>query len=288
MSRTEAAPCLSITAIHRDSQTLHSPREIMEKMDVFKLFGVAVERLPFSLGDTTAGGEAELQAVVVGRKENVDLPITIQQSHYFANMTRRTAAGELPNRAVTDLEKYLDENADGVWESSWVRFPRATLGTFAQQVFQNDLLADKTDPAQGQRTDTACFLFQQDGQEYVRIPISYLLKIALADVIDGQSPTIAATGQKLMDHFLSDNTSPETFSFHVSPSSPETGMGKALACRDGETFSSDATPHPVCQRAASAWRTADSGPWFSIPRTRRSGRSASTPASPTPSTGSFS
>ena len=205
MSRSETALWLSVSPSRVDGETIRSPKEIMEKLDIYKLFGISVEGLPFSVGDTTAGSEAELQAVVVGKKENVDLPLTIIRSHYFANIIKRTASGELPNRAMTDLERYLDDNADGVWENSWVRFPMAMMGPFARQVFQDDLLADKTDPAQGNRTDIANFIFQQEQQEYLRIPISYLLKIALAEAIDGQAPAVLETGRKLMDHFLSDN-----------------------------------------------------------------------------------
>jgi hypothetical protein len=236
MSRSETAPCLSLAPSRLDGETIHSQREIMEKLDVYKIFGISIEGLPFSIGDTTAGSEAELQAVVVGKKENVDLPLTIMRSHYFANIIKRTAAGELPNRTMTDLERYLDENADGVWENSWVRFPRDVLNPFARLIFETDLLADKTDPAQGYRTDLANFIFQQENREYIRIPISYLLKIALADAIDGQPPVAKETGRRLMDHFLSDNTSPETYSLHVSSLAPETGMGKAVAAETAKRF----------------------------------------------------
>jgi len=228
----------------------------MEKLDIYKLYGISIENLPFSIGDTTAGSEAELQAVVVGKKECVDLPLTILQSHYFANIIKRTASGELPSRAMTDLERYLDDNADGVWENSWVRFPMAMLGPFAQRVFQNDLLADKSDPAQGSRTDMAHFIFQQDRQEYLRVPISYLLKIALAEAIDGRPPAVVETGRKLMDHFLSDNTSPETYSFHVTPLSPETSMGKAVA---GETAKRFLLTQLLIQYANRRFGLADSG-----------------------------
>jgi hypothetical protein len=236
MSRSETAPCPALVPSRLDGEKIHSQRAVMEKLDIYNLYGIRIEGLPFSIGDTTAGSEAELQAVVVGKKESVDLPLTILRSHYFANIIKRTASGELPNRSMTDLERYLDENADGVWENSWVRFPMAMLGPFARQVLQDDLLADKSDPAQGNRTDIARFIFQQDRQEYLRIPISYLLRIALAEAIDGQPPAVMETGRKLMDHFLSDNTSPETYSFHVSPLSPETGMGKAVAGETAKRF----------------------------------------------------
>ena len=39
-----------------------------------------------------------------------------------------------------------------------------------------------------------------------------------------------------MDHFLSDNTSPETHSFYVVALLPETGMGKAIAGETAKRF----------------------------------------------------
>ncbi|MCM2360051.1 MAG: hypothetical protein NDI77_18005, partial [Geobacteraceae bacterium] len=89
--------------------------------------GRCIENLPFSLHDTTAGSETELQAVVVGRREDVDLPVTIEQSNYFANILRRAAAGETPRSLLTDLERFLAGNQENVWENSWVRFPRRNL-----------------------------------------------------------------------------------------------------------------------------------------------------------------
>jgi len=52
--------------------------------------------LPFSSSDATAGTENELQAVVLGDKKDVDLPITIEESNYYKNILRRVKAGEPP------------------------------------------------------------------------------------------------------------------------------------------------------------------------------------------------
>ncbi len=236
MSRYEVLPGTCPSQAGEEQEASPSLREIMEKLDVYKLFGVSAEELPFALYDTTAGSETELQAIVIGKREDVDLPVTIAQSHYYANIGRRTAAGELPHGAITGLERYLQENGSDVWENSWVRFPRAFLGPFAAKVFQDDLLADKSDPEQGYRTDIRNFVFQKENKEYIRIPISYLLKLSLAEAVDGQPPPIAETGRVLMGHFLSDNTSPETYSFHVSPLSPQTGIGKAVARETAKRF----------------------------------------------------
>jgi hypothetical protein len=113
--------------------------------------GVVIESLPFSVGDITAGTESELQTVVVGDKSAIDLARTIEQSNYYANITRHIAAGDTPRRAITRLERYLNENDEKVWENSWVRFPMATLSEFARQTFQSDLLADKRDHRRGMR-----------------------------------------------------------------------------------------------------------------------------------------
>jgi len=61
--------------------------------------GPDMSSLPFAPGDTTAGSEAELQTIVEGKKHQVDLPITIEQSNYFADMLRRAAAGDAGKRA---------------------------------------------------------------------------------------------------------------------------------------------------------------------------------------------
>ncbi len=191
------------------------------------------EALPFSVNDTTAGTETELQAVVAGRREDVDLPLIIEQSNYFANIIKRAAAGEAPQRLISDLERFLAGNRENVWENSWVRFPRRNLSPYAQRVFECDLLADKGTPVAGQRSDAGRFVCgDRNGEECLRIPVSYLIKLALADMLgsrDDLPAIVTQTGERLMGHYLSDNTSPETFSFHVVPLRPERGMGRGIA-----------------------------------------------------------
>ncbi|WP_281184854.1 hypothetical protein [Trichlorobacter lovleyi] len=204
------------------------------------LAGVCLERpetiatsLPFSVGDVTAGAESELQAVVAGDRRQVDLPLIIEQSNYFANMMKRAASGETSRRAVADLERFLADNSSNVWENSWVRFPLKRLSTYARQVLEQDLLADKQNPAAGQRADAARFFFHAaDGKVMLRLPISYLIKLALADLIGSQQilpDLIRQTGIRLLGHYLNDNTSPETFSFNVVSLTPRNGMGVAIA-----------------------------------------------------------
>ena len=192
-----------------------------------------IASLPFSAGDVTAGSESELQAVVAGDRRQVDLPLIIEQSNYFANMMKRAASGETSHRAVADLERFLADNSSNVWENSWVRFPLKRLSAYTRQVLEQDLLTDKQNPAAGQRADAARFFFHAaDGTVMLRLPISYLIKLALADLIGSQQilpDLIRQTGIRLLGHYLNDNTSPETFSFNVVSLTPRNGMGAAIA-----------------------------------------------------------
>lgn len=188
--------------------------------------------LPFSLNDVTAGVENELQTVVVGSKEDVDLPVTIRKSNYYKNIMKRAASGDTPRHFMRTLDEQIDSNSENVWDNSWVRFPRSVLSPFAQQVFDNDLLADKQDLTGPKRSDADRFFFQKNGEEFIRIPVSYFLKLTLADAISSSRtlyPPIRTFGERLMAHFSNDNTSPETFSFYPVPLRADSGMGKAVA-----------------------------------------------------------
>jgi len=210
-----------------------SYKEIAEILGVkYDRLGLNAGSLPFAPLDTTAGSEAEMQTAVVGKKSDVDLSVFIEQSNYFTNTKRRTKAGDTSRKVMTDLEQYLNMNTEGVWENSWVRFPRDKMGELARTIVQNDLLADKTDLFAGQRSDVNRFIFKQDGRDYVRVPISYLLKLSLAEIIDPRQkthPLIHKTGLNVMRHYLNDNTSPETSSFYVVAMQSEAGMGRTVA-----------------------------------------------------------
>lgn len=195
--------------------------------------------LPFTGHDLTAGSESELQAVVIGRRDSVDLPLTIAGSDYYANLLKRAKSGDASGSQVRKLESFLADNSSQVWENSWVRFPGQRLSAFAREVFARDLMADKRDPQGGKRSDLARFACTDHGEELLRVPISYLVKLALADLL-GRSehlpPSLQQSGKRLLDHFLSDNTSPETFSFHVVPLTPAEGMGRSLAAETAKRF----------------------------------------------------
>ncbi len=220
---------------------LESTRQLFARLGVsFASRDELAATLPFSGGDVTAGSESELQAVVCGARADVDLPQSIEQSNFFANMMKRAASGETPRKAVTDLERFLADNPSQAWENSWVRFPRRHLSRFAHEVLEQDLLADKRNPAAGTRTDSSRFMFRDaSGEELLRLPISYLIKLALADLIGSQHilpDLIRTTAIRLMDHYLNDNTSPETFSFNVVDLTPKDGMGRAIATETALRF----------------------------------------------------
>jgi hypothetical protein len=187
---------------------------------------------PFSAHDITAGSENELQAAVVGHSNDVDLPLTIRSSNFFKNTLRRAAAGEHSTRLLSEIEDYISPDHVRAWENSWVRLKMGMLSPSARAILSQDLQADKTDPSKGVRQDIARFVSIIDGEEWLRIPISYLLKLALAQAAgpeEGCHPYTRRIGRRLMTHFLNDNTSPETVSFYVVALRPETGMGREAA-----------------------------------------------------------
>ena len=192
-----------------------------------------LESLPFLPGDAAAGVENELQTVVIGSSAAVDLPISIRESDFFINIRKRVHTGESSGKTVSELEKFLDDNSNNIWENSWVRFPRNLLNRYAQKILNFDLRADKCLPEGPHRSDVSKFIYTHQQETWLRVPVSYLIKLSLADVIGQFSktiPRIQQTGEKLMKHFLSDNTSPETYSFHPARLTLSSGMGQASAC----------------------------------------------------------
>jgi hypothetical protein len=193
--------------------------------------GVSVESLPFGVGDATAGAENELLTVVNGARDQVDLARSVAESNYFKNLARRAAAGDASKSLVRDIEEYLSKNRENVWENSWVYFPANLMTPYARDVFEGDLYSDKRE-RRDRRSDAGRFEIERNGIRCIRIPVSYLLKLAMADAISvGREPhpTIRVTGERLMRHFLNDNTSPETFSFHTVGPQAGSELGRSLA-----------------------------------------------------------
>ncbi len=146
-----------------------------------------ISQLPFTGNDTSAGSETELQAIVIGNRNQVDLPSEIERSRFFSNLQRRTQSGDSPERRLTELREYLDDENNRAWENSWVRFARKRLSPTAEKVLNRDLLADKNAPGIGNRSDSDRFQIKTDsGEDDLRVPISYLVKLALADHLGNQ------------------------------------------------------------------------------------------------------
>lgn len=214
--------------------------------------------LPFSTGDTTAGVENELQAVVFGDQHTVDLPQIIRHSNYFKNITTKARTGDTSPTLLHDLEKLLDNNSQGIWENSWVRFPMDRLKPFAREVFERDLLADKCQGGGPLRGDADLFFHSKGSDTYLRLPISYLLKLAVADAIGAPEThaLIRASGERVMTCYLNDNTSPETHSFYLSADNRKRTAGAAAT---DETLLRYLFSHLLVQHANRQFGLMDSG-----------------------------
>ncbi len=199
---------------------------------------IDISKLPFTPEDATAGTENELQTAVIGKVDNVDLPLTVKQSSFYANLLKRINSGDMPGKRLAELEQYLEPAEEHVWENSWVRFPLEYLSSYARKILERDLLYDKSRVGGPQRSDTNKFTFHHDGGTWLRIPVSYLLKISLAEVMsDGNLPMeLVEAGQACMKHFLSDNTSPETFSFYPSRAADGHTLGSNAAAEMSKRF----------------------------------------------------
>lgn len=193
---------------------------------------------PYAPEDTTAGTENELQACVLGPRSQCDLPLAIEQSRFYENIAQRSARGESPRRILDDLESFLSETrpqSEAAWDNSWVRFPARRLGPQATAVLERDLRSSAESTrhhATHRRTDAERFHFLQDGEPWIRVPVSYLLKLALADAV-GQQPALPGAlrtlAQQLMYHYANDNCSPEVTSFYVVQPQPAGHLGSAVA-----------------------------------------------------------
>ena len=192
--------------------------------------GAWVEKLPFAGDDITAGSESELQATVLGDRGDVDLPLSIESSSYYKNMAKRAISGDMPRRNLVQLQNYLN-GSKGIWENSWVRFPLHLLNAFALRIWNFDLRSDKSLRDSPQRKDASGFECLKDDTVYLRTPISYLLKLSLAQVL-GQTDVPGAVrqaGRRMLACFINDNTSPETHSMNpVGPEGDRT-IGQAIS-----------------------------------------------------------
>ncbi len=193
---------------------------------------------PFGAGDTTAGMEYELQVAVEGSSDQVDLPLTISHSGYFKNIVERSRRGDCSEQIVDDLQAFLADRHQTIWENSWIRMKTGCLSNYAARMIETDFLADKSRPNGPLRSDRHLFFVVHRGEQWLRLPISYVLKLALADCI-GRSPglpeRLRTRAEGLLDHFISDNTSPEVLSLSIVKSSAST-IGCEAARETARTY----------------------------------------------------
>jgi hypothetical protein len=212
-------------------------KALIERLDAPAANTIPFDRLPFTVADATAGSEDELQAVVVGSSQDCDLPISICESRFFRNIARRSASGEGPRHTLQEVEAYLKDTL-GVWENSWIRFPQRRLSQRAQQLLEADFQVVRDGQAT-ERSDASRFRFLRNGELWVRIPISYALKLALADLTGSQPhmpEPMRVEAERLMKHFLNDNTSPETTSFQIVDATDGRSLGENVARESARRF----------------------------------------------------
>src|SRR5664279_3981175 len=176
-----------------------------------------LDGLPFAPGDVTAGSEDELQALVVGNASSCDLPITIRDSRFLKNIARRSSSGEAPRKTYLEVQEFLSDS-EQTWENSWIRFPERRLSPLARNTFLADLKIGERGQLKRRRAASVKFTFEQGGETWLRIPISYALKLALADLVGTQPympEKMSLEAKRLLQNFSNDNTSPETTSFHI-------------------------------------------------------------------------
>lgn len=194
-------------------------------------------KTPFVPDDLTCGCENEFQVAVKGNPKNVDLPSKIINSRYYQNLIRRVKAGDTPSKILKDLETLVFSNNSEIWENSWVRIEFDKLSEKAKRVFYQDLLIDKSNPSLGYRTDKENFFFYKDKKCYIRIPVSYLLKLVLVDFysfFSNKNPELDDFVCSLTKSFINDNTSPEVTSFYISKD--ENDIGYDVAKENGKRF----------------------------------------------------
>lgn len=194
--------------------------------------------MPFIGSDSSVGMEYELQVAVEGNSRDVDLPIVIRNSKYYKNIVKRSERGDLSSECVDRLDTFLGSSDVNTWENSWVRVREERLSLSAKSMLFDDFLKDKKNPEAGKREDVKRFYCTHNGRRFLRLPMSYLLKLSLRDVLSrfGEpSGEIERCGKSLLKHFTSDNTSPEILSFTI-PHSPKQRLGDLAADETARTY----------------------------------------------------
>lgn len=190
----------------------------------------------FRAGDVTVGVENEWQVCVCGEAADIDLVQTIRQSSHYRNLVERACSGDVPGRRLRDLDAWLEQNTEGVWENSWVRFSDTVLNDDARACFLGDMLADKQAPQGALRSDAGRFMIEQDGEHLLRVPVSYLLKLSLLQAAHNGPVAVRDYAMRIQSCFLNDNTSPEICSFYPVPLDGDGVPGLAVAKETARRF----------------------------------------------------
>ncbi|HCU54435.1 MAG TPA: hypothetical protein DIC36_09245 [Gammaproteobacteria bacterium] len=169
---------------------------------------------PFTGGDLTAGTENELATSVGGNRAQVDLPRQLLESPH---------AESLSPAARSALAQWLRDNPEQHWEYSWLQIARDRLQPSARAQLEHDLAG---------RVDRADFVVDSIN---VRIPPSYVLKLALIDACHGLPEPVTDVVHQVAACFLNDNTAPEIISTHVV-SGGSAGLGEAVARENAQRF----------------------------------------------------
>lgn len=202
--------------INNNIRETHTLNDFRKSLGISDNGDISTGKIPYTGEDITCGIENEFQTAIKGISSDVDLSIYIRESRYLRNLIKRAERGDLSGKTIAEITEFLDENRSGIWENSWVRFPRNLLSRYADSLFRSDLRSDKSNPSSPERNDAAKFTVNHNGEECLRIPVSYLLKLALADSVSGSvyiHPVIRNAGEQFLNCFLNDNTSPEIVSF---------------------------------------------------------------------------
>lgn len=171
--------------------------------------------IPFGPEDATTGVENEFQTAVEGGVSNCDLPLTISSSKYYRSLKKRVRSGEMSKTTALEIDRYISNNSSGVWENSWVRIDIGRLGNHARMVLDSDMKAMRGDPSSPLRSDIGSFMLKENGRDILRVPVSYMLKLCLADAAwaAGENSVARHAGIRALLCFVNDNTSPEVSSF---------------------------------------------------------------------------
>ncbi len=183
-------------------------------MKIIKIKDESLKILPNHIF-TTAGTETELQVAVEGSASNIDIVQNIQNSLFYKNLKQRVLNKDISPSILEKIDDYLNNSQSRIWENSWVRIPIDNLSEDAKTLFSNDLLKDKSNPLSGFREDYDTFFININERVFVRIPVSYLIKIALTDLFQFLDQKSKSIGESILKNFSNDNTSPETLSLYL-------------------------------------------------------------------------